>query len=100
MALDFSGLNRIAKRDPAEAALTERGYTIVTGEPLPFDEETPPSSSPLKVEVSQLFGPDQVAMFSELYKAGQIELLDQVIYYRKTGAFYAHFNLVSNSTHE
>lgn len=50
MALDFSGLNRIAKRDPAEEALTERGYTIVKGEPLPFAEEAPPSSSPDMLE--------------------------------------------------
>ena len=54
MALDFSGLNRIAgadqKRDQAKDALRERGYTLVEGEPLPFVEETHPSSAPDMLE--------------------------------------------------
>lgn len=96
MELDFSGLNRIAnKAEPEEekkAALTERGYTVVEGEPLPFDE-APEEDTPARVEIKQIFSLSEVSLFCALYEAGRIELLEKVVMFRKTGALYAHFLL-------
>lgn len=104
MGLDFSALNRISKNDQADNqadnqgadALIRKGYTVVEGEPLPFDDEGEEITSPgysETMEISQLFRMTDLSMFSALYKAGRIELLGKIIFYRQTGSFFAHFRL-------
>lgn len=98
MALDFTALNRISGTDANRKKMDkwiEQGYSIVDGEALPFDDPpaAKPTHAPEKIEIRQIFTPQDTPLLCELNRDGKIELLEKLLIFKNTGAVYAHFML-------
>lgn len=105
-SIDFSKLEALAYRGfednhAGKDAITERGYSVVEGEDLPFKEGTgggtaaeaiPSGTSPVPedIELWRLFFEADVGNLFALIRAGKITVIE-VEHNRACGVYLAHF---------